>query len=224
LTLVLNEFYAFYKTLRLFFNFARKYLTPNLMYRTHTCGELRIENVGQQVTLAGWIQRIRDLGSMVFIDLRDRYGITQLYFDNKLNPELMEQARKLGREYVLQVSGKVRERESKNPKLPTGDIEIVVEKLTVLNKSELPPFIIEGRPDPGIVYKHGFNPNLSMHYPSKGLFFSLDIYSCVYGEGEVEECSITKPIIHISCLSTFRKVFKLSFEVSFTIRQFRIPQ
>ncbi len=119
------------------------------MYRTHTCGELRLENAGQKVTLAGWIQRVRDLGSMVFIDLRDRYGITQLYFDNVLNPDLMETARKLGREYVLNITGTVRERESKNPNLPTGDIEIVVEKLDILNKSETPPFIIEDETDGG---------------------------------------------------------------------------
>jgi len=119
------------------------------MHRTHTCGELRLQNKGQKVTLAGWIQRIRDLGSMVFIDLRDRYGITQLYFDNVLNPDLMEQARRLGREYVLQVTGTVRERESKNPSLPTGDIEIVVEKLNILNRSEVPPFLIEEQTDGG---------------------------------------------------------------------------
>ena len=119
------------------------------MYRTHNCGELRITNTGQTVTLAGWIQKIRDLGSVVFIDLRDRYGITQLYFDNVLNPDLLEQAKKLGREYVIQIVGKVRERESKNPNLPTGDIEIVVEKLEVLNTSEVPPFLIETNTDGG---------------------------------------------------------------------------
>ncbi len=119
------------------------------MYRTHNCGELRITNTGQTVTLAGWIQKIRDLGSVVFIDLRDRYGITQLYFDNVLNSDLLEQAKKLGREYVIQIVGKVRERESKNPNLPTGDIEIVVEKLEVLNTSEVPPFLIETNTDGG---------------------------------------------------------------------------
>ncbi len=119
------------------------------MYRTHNCGELRITNTGQTVTLAGWIQKIRDLGSVVFIDLRDRYGITQLYFDNVLNPDLLEQAKKLGREYVIQIVGKVRERESKNPNLPTGDIEIVVEKLEILNTSEVPPFLIETNTDGG---------------------------------------------------------------------------
>jgi len=119
------------------------------MYRTHTCGELRLQNTGQKVTLAGWVQRIRDLGSMIFIDLRDRYGITQLYFDNVLNPDLMEQARRLGREYVLQVTGTVRERESKNPNLPTGDIEVVVEKLNILNRSDVPPFLIEEKTDGG---------------------------------------------------------------------------
>ncbi len=119
------------------------------MYRTHTCGQLRISDVGKNVTLAGWVQRIRDLGSMLFIDLRDRYGITQLFFDNKINPELLEQARKIGREYVLQIQGTVRERESKNPKLPTGDIEIVVNELKILNPSEIPPFLIEEKTDGG---------------------------------------------------------------------------
>ena len=119
------------------------------MYRTHTCGQLRISDVGKNVTLAGWVQRIRDLGSMLFIDLRDRYGITQLFFDNKINPQLLEQARKIGREYVLQIQGTVRERESKNPKLPTGDIEIVVNELKILNPSEIPPFLIEEKTDGG---------------------------------------------------------------------------
>ncbi len=119
------------------------------MYRTHTCGELRITDVGKNVTLAGWVQRIRDLGSMLFIDLRDRYGITQLFFDNKINPELLEKARKIGREYVLQIQGTVRERESKNPKLPTGDIEVVVNQLKVLNPSDIPPFLIEEKTDGG---------------------------------------------------------------------------
>ncbi len=119
------------------------------MYRTHTCGQLRISDVDKNVTLAGWVQRIRDLGSMLFIDLRDRYGITQLFFDSKINPELLEQARKIGREYVLQIQGTVRERESKNPKIPTGDIEIVVKELKILNPSEIPPFLIEEKTDGG---------------------------------------------------------------------------
>ncbi len=119
------------------------------MYRTHTCGELRISDVDKQVTLAGWIQRIRDLGSVIFIDLRDRYGITQLYFDSAVNPQLHKITKGLGREYVIQVKGKVRERESKNPNLPTGDIEIVVEELNILNKADTPPFTIEENTDGG---------------------------------------------------------------------------
>ncbi len=126
-----------------------KPIETSFMYRTHTCGELRISDVNKEVTLSGWIQKIRDLGSVIFIDLRDRYGITQLYFDNVLNPELLEQARKLGREYVLRIKGSVRERENKNPNIPTGDIEIVVKELEILNKSEVPPFTIEENTDGG---------------------------------------------------------------------------
>ncbi|NPA43627.1 MAG: aspartate--tRNA ligase [Chlorobi bacterium] len=118
------------------------------MYRTHTCGELRAEDIGKPVVLSGWVQRVRDLGAVTFVDLRDRYGITQLAF-SKDKPELMEQAKKLGREYVVRVEGKVRERESKNPKLPTGDIEIDVDRLEVLNPSALPPFLIEDQTDGG---------------------------------------------------------------------------
>ena len=118
------------------------------MYRTHTCGELRLKDKGKKVTLSGWVQRVRDLGAVTFVDLRDRYGITQLAFYDK-NPELAEQAKKLGREFVIQAEGTVRERESKNPKLPTGDIEIEVEKLRILNKSKVPPFIIEDETDGG---------------------------------------------------------------------------
>lgn len=119
------------------------------MYRTHTCGELTMKNVGQQVTLAGWIQRIRNLGGMTFIDLRDRYGITQLVFNMEKNAGLCEEARALGREYVIQIVGKVAERENKNPKLPTGDIEIIVEKLKIINPSAIPPFTIEDDTDGG---------------------------------------------------------------------------
>jgi aspartyl-tRNA synthetase len=119
------------------------------MYRTHTCGELTIKNVGQQVTLCGWLQRSRDLGGMTFIDLRDRYGITQLAFNMETNAELCEQARRLGREYVIQATGTVIERASKNPKIPTGDIEIDVLQLTVLNESKTPPFTIEDNSDGG---------------------------------------------------------------------------
>ncbi len=119
------------------------------MYRTNTCGELTIQNVGQQVTLCGWLQRSRDLGGMTFIDLRDRYGITQLAFNMETNPELGEQARRLGREYVIQATGTVIERASKNSKIPTGDIEIEVSQLVVLNESKTPPFTIEDNSDGG---------------------------------------------------------------------------
>lgn len=119
------------------------------MYRTHTCGELRITDVGKTVTLCGWIQNNRDLGGMTFIDLRDRYGITQLVFNMEINSELCEQARKLGREYVIQVNGIVAERTSKNKKIPTGDIEVIVESLKVLNPSEIPPFTIIDETDGG---------------------------------------------------------------------------
>lgn len=119
------------------------------MYRTCTCGELNIAHVGKEVTLCGWLQRSRDLGGMTFIDLRDRYGITQLAFNMETNAELCEKARKLGREYVLQVSGTVAERSSKNTKIPTGEIEIVVSDLTVLNSAKVPPFTIEDNSDGG---------------------------------------------------------------------------
>ena len=119
------------------------------MYRTHTCGELTIKNVGQQVTLCGWLQRSRDLGGMTFVDLRDRYGITQLAFNMETNAELCEKARRLGREYVIQATGTVIERASKNSKIPTGDIEIDVRELTVLNESRTPPFTIEDNSDGG---------------------------------------------------------------------------
>jgi aspartyl-tRNA synthetase len=119
------------------------------MYRTHTCGELIISNKGERVTLAGWVQRSRDLGGMTFIDLRDRYGITQLVFNMETNPDLCMQARKLGREFVVQFTGTVAERSNKNPKMATGDIEIIVESITVLNTSDLPPFTIEENTDGG---------------------------------------------------------------------------
>ena len=119
------------------------------MYRTHTCGELRISNVNQTVTLAGWVQRSRKMGGMTFIDLRDRYGITQLVFNEEVNAELCEQANRLGREYVIQVIGTVSERFSKNQHIPTGDIEIIVSALNVLNSSLTPPFTIEDNTDGG---------------------------------------------------------------------------
>lgn len=119
------------------------------MLRTHKCGELRISDVDKTVKLSGWVQRSRDLGGMTFIDLRDRYGITQLVFNTETHAKVAEQARKLGREYVIQVEGKVAERSSKNAKMPTGDIEIIVEEIIVLNESKLPPFTIEDETDGG---------------------------------------------------------------------------
>lgn len=119
------------------------------MLRTHTCGELNLSDVGKTVTLCGWLQRSRDLGGMTFIDLRDRYGITQLVFNIEKNKMLCEKARALGREFVLKISGKVAERSNKNPKMPTGDIEIIVESLEVLNESKIPPFTIEDDTDGG---------------------------------------------------------------------------
>lgn len=119
------------------------------MYRTHTCGELRTGDAGKEVTLCGWIQTSRDLGGMTFIDLRDRYGITQLVFNMETSPGLCEQARKLGREFVIQVTGNVRERSNKNLRIPTGEIEIEAARFVVLNPSELPPFTIEEDTDGG---------------------------------------------------------------------------
>lgn len=120
------------------------------MYRTHRCGDLRESHIGQEVVLAGWIQKIRDKGFMVWADLRDRYGITQLIFDQERSTEaLMEQARGLGREFVVQIKGTVIERESKNPDMPTGNIEILVSELTLLNAAQTPPFTIEDETDGG---------------------------------------------------------------------------
>ena len=119
------------------------------MYRSHTCGELRIENVGQNVTLAGWVQKSRKLGGMTFIDLRDRYGITQLVIEADAPAELVETATSLGREYVIQAKGEVLERQSKNSKMETGDIEIKVSSIEILNKSVTPPFTIEDESDGG---------------------------------------------------------------------------
>lgn len=119
------------------------------MYRTHTCGELRMKDVNSEVTLSGWVQRSRDLGGMVFIDLRDRYGITQLAINAKDDSQLYEKARELGREFVVQVHGKVTERSSKNTSLPTGEIEIIVSSFKILNSSEVPPFTIISETDGG---------------------------------------------------------------------------
>lgn len=120
------------------------------MLRSHTCGELRLSNQGQTTTLCGWVQTIRDKGGFLMIDLRDRYGLTQLLFDESFTaPELMEQARGLGREFVVQATGEVIERYSKNAKMPTGEIEIKVTSLEVLNEAQLPPFLIEDETDGG---------------------------------------------------------------------------
>ena len=118
------------------------------MYRTNTCGELRLSDAGREVTLAGWVQRTRKMGGMTFVDVRDRYGITQIVFETD-NAELHEAANKLGREFVVQVTGRVTERASKNPNLPTGEIEIIATDLKVLNRSDVPPFTIEDDTDGG---------------------------------------------------------------------------
>ena len=119
------------------------------MYRTNTCGELRLSDAGKEVTLAGWVQRARKMGGMTFVDLRDRYGITQLVFNEADNADLCGEANKLGREYCIQVKGVVNERQSKNSKIPTGDIEITAKELNVLSSSETPPFTIEDNTDGG---------------------------------------------------------------------------
>ena len=119
------------------------------MYRNRTCGELRITDCGTEVTLSGWVQRTRKMGGMTFVDIRDRYGITQVVFNNEVNEELCNNANKLGREYVVQISGTVSERSSKNTNIPTGEIEIIASSLKVLNKSEVPPFTIEDNTDGG---------------------------------------------------------------------------
>lgn len=120
------------------------------MFRSNTCGELRIEDINKDVTVCGWVQRSRDKGGMLWIDLRDRYGITQLFFDESKTPaELMEKARTIGREFVIQAKGTVIERLSKNPKMPTGDIEVLVTELNILNPAKLPPFLIEDETDGG---------------------------------------------------------------------------
>ena len=119
------------------------------MFRTKTCGELRIANVGEVVKLAGWVQRVRKMGGMTFVDMRDRYGITQIVFNNEIDAALCDAANHLGREYVIQVEGTVAERSSKNKNIPTGEIEIIASKLNVLNVSEVPPFTIEDNTDGG---------------------------------------------------------------------------
>ncbi|HIO72467.1 MAG TPA: aspartate--tRNA ligase, partial [Flavobacteriales bacterium] len=119
------------------------------MLREHTCGELTIDNVGAETTICGWVQKSRDLGGMTFIDVRDRYGITQIVFNMEVDEGLCKEARGLGREFVIKVSGKVVERSNKNPNMATGDIEILAEKLEVLSLSKTPPFLIEDETDGG---------------------------------------------------------------------------
>lgn len=119
------------------------------MYRTHTCGELRLENVNENICLSGWVQKVRNLGAMTFIDLRDRFGITQLVAEESASEDIKKQVAALGREFVIQVNGKVVERANKNGKIPTGDIEIILEKITILSQSEIPPFTIEDNTDGG---------------------------------------------------------------------------
>ena len=128
------------------------------MYRTNTCGELRISDVGKKVTLAGWVQRTRKMGGMTFVDLRDRYGITQLVFNEAVDKELCDQANKLGREYCIQAKGLVQERQSKNDKMDTGDIEIIVEELNILSPSLTPPFTIEDQTDGGDEVRMTYRP------------------------------------------------------------------
>jgi len=119
------------------------------MYRTNTCGELRLANIDQAVTLSGWVQKVRKFGGMIFVDLRDRYGITQLVFNQEINSQLCDEAEKLGREWVIQAKGTVAERSNKNPNIPTGDIEIIVSELKTLNPAQTPPFTIEDESDGG---------------------------------------------------------------------------
>lgn len=119
------------------------------MYRDKTCGELRLSDAGSDAVLAGWVQRTRKMGGMTFVDIRDRYGITQVVFNNEINRELTELANSLGREYVVRIKGKVAERFSKNPNMPTGEIEVIADRLEVLNTSEIPPFTIEDHTDGG---------------------------------------------------------------------------
>ena len=119
------------------------------MYRDKTCGELRLSDAGQKATVAGWVQKTRKMGGMTFVDIRDRYGITQAVFNNEIDRALTDKANALGREYVVRVKGTVAERSSKNPNIPTGEIELIAEDLEVLNSSVVPPFTIEDNTDGG---------------------------------------------------------------------------
>ncbi len=159
------------------------------MYRTHTCGELRIKDISKQVTLAGWVQTIRKFGAITFVDLRDRYGITQLLFGEELTKQLDENP--LGREFVLQATGIVNERSNKNPNLPTGDIEINISSFSILNKSAVPPFTIEDKTDGGddlrMKYRYldlrrnAVKKNLELRYAVGPCSKKLFAYHGIYG-------------------------------------------
>ncbi|MCL2682748.1 MAG: aspartate--tRNA ligase [Bacteroidales bacterium] len=161
------------------------------MYRTNTCGELTIANIGQHVKLCGWVQRSRDLGGMTFVDLRDQYGITQLSFNMETNAELCEKARKLGREYVIQIEGEVIERSNKNTKIPTGEIEIKVETINILNAAKTPPFTIEDQSDGGDELRMQYRYLDLRRNPVKNNFLlrhylSTEVRNYLNGEGFVD--------------------------------------
>ena len=161
------------------------------MYRTHTCGELRLPDAGKTVTLAGWVQRARDLGGLTFVDLRDRFGITQLSFNMERDQALCEQARELGREFVVQATGTVRERESKNAHIPTGEIELIVTELKVLNGAKTPPFTIEEETDGGEELRMKYRyldlrrPNVRRHFELRHRM-ALEVRNFLGGQGFLE--------------------------------------
>ena len=161
------------------------------MYRTHTCGELRLPDAGKTVTLAGWVQRARDLGGLTFVDLRDRFGITQLSFNMERDKALCEQARELGREFVVQATGTVRERESKNTHIPTGEIELIVTELKVLNGAKTPPFTIEEETDGGEELRMKYRyldlrrPNVRRHFELRHRM-ALEVRNFLGGQGFLE--------------------------------------
>ena len=161
------------------------------MYRTHTCGELRLPDAGKTVTLAGWVQRARDLGGLTFVDLRDRFGITQLSFNMERDQALCEQARELGREFVVQATGTVRERESKNTHIPTGEIELIVTELKVLNGAKTPPFTIEEETDGGEELRMKYRyldlrrPNVRRHFELRHRM-ALEVRNFLGGQGFLE--------------------------------------
>ena len=182
------------------------------MFRTNTCGELRISDVNKQVTLSGWVQRSRKMGGMTFIDLRDRYGITQLVFNEEVDAELCEKANKLGREFVIQVVGIVNERFNKNANIPTGDIEIIVSELHVLNAAVTPPFTIEDNTDGGedirmkyryldlrrnavrsnLELRHQMVMEVRKYLDGQSLFKGLDCCICLCGKAVIPSRKITE--------------------------------